>query len=216
MKALEWRHRGLQHCRRRVQRAFATEESEPAFEAWPPQDILNDRIAYMSQIRARRSWTLMKNNGDTPLSCLYRLYERLVLDDTVGYRNEIEYFWRHRGWPVADIPDPNDEDPARYAFLAAIPELLVRAFNNNIRMGIARYTPAIISPEEAETLQSMPEADKMYERVPRWIQQVKPLAEVLTIPIVAGPDLVLPTEEELDPAFLKLNIRLGVPHILFT
>ncbi|KAF2208584.1 hypothetical protein CERZMDRAFT_70805 [Cercospora zeae-maydis SCOH1-5] len=211
MRVPGWWHRALHNCRRRKRRASA-----PTSPPWPPQAILDNRIAYMSQIRARPSWTLINHDSDTPISALYRLYERLVLDDTVGYRNEIEYFWRHRGWPVADIPDPNDKDPARYAFLAAIPELLVRAFNNNISMGLARYTPAIISPEEAEALQNMPEEDKTYESVPRWTQQVKPLADELTIPMVAGPDLVLPGEEELDPAFLRLNIRLGVPHILFT
>lgn len=192
------------------------EQSQLTSLPWPPQDILKDRVFYMAQIVARPPRAIKGTDQDTPLHCLYRVYEHLVLDDTIGYRNEIEYFWRRRGWPVAGIPDPQDSDPARYAFLAGIPQLLVQAFNNNVRIGLARYTPAIISPEEAEVLQNTPEEEKIYERVPEWTFRVKPLEEVLTIPIVAGPDLVLPTEEELEPVFWKMNIKLGTPHILFT
>ncbi|SMQ49248.1 unnamed protein product [Zymoseptoria tritici ST99CH_1A5] len=170
----------------------------------------------MAQIRARPPRAIKGTERDTALHCLYRIYEHLVLDDTIGYRNEIEYFWHHRGWPVADIPDPKDSDPARYAFLSGIPQLLVRAFNNNIGIGLARYTPAIISPEEAEALQKTPEHLKNYETVPAWTLRVKPLSKVLSIPMMYGPDLQLPLDTELDLTFRKLNIRLGVPHVSFT
>jgi hypothetical protein len=192
------------------------EEAGPDTPPWPPQDILNYRVAYMAQIRARPPLAIRGTERDTRLHCLYRIYERLILDDITGYRNEIEYFWRHRGWPVAEIPDPRDEDAARYAFLACIPELLVRAFNVNIGIGLARYTPAIISPEEAEALQKTPEEDKIYENVPDWTLQVKPSEKILTIPMMTGTDLQSPMDAELDPAFLKMNIRLGAPHVLFT
>lgn len=154
--------------------------------------------------------------NDTPLNCLYRIYERLVLDDTIGYRNEIEYFWHRKGWPVSEIPDPQDAHPDRYAFVAAIPDLLVRAFNRKIEMGLARYTPAIISPEEAEKLRNTPEADKLYESAPLWPAHVNPVKETVIIPMVEGPDLVMPTEKELATGFLKYNIQIGVPHIHFT
>ncbi|KAF1821814.1 uncharacterized protein K489DRAFT_321273, partial [Dissoconium aciculare CBS 342.82] len=172
-------------------------EAQPTSPPWPPQDILKHRVKYMSQIRARPPRVIKYTDSDTSLHCLYRIYEQLVLDHTIGYRNEIEYFWRRRDWPVADIPDPHDPDPTRYAFLAGIPHLLVHAFNSNIRIGLARYTAAIISPEEAENLQNTPELVKLYENVPEWTLRVKALRKAVTIPIVSGPDLVLtyPTTE---------------------
>lgn len=191
-------------------------DAKPETPPWPPQDILNDRVAYMSQILARPPRAIKGTDRDTPLRSLYRLYEYLVLDHTIGYRNEIEYFWRRRGWPVADIPDPKDRDPARYAFLAAIPQLLVYAFNSNVQIGYARYTPPIISPEEAEVLRNTPEEEKIYESVPEWTRQVKPLKRPLTIPMVDEENLITPGEEELDRSFREKNIRLGRPHVLFT
>lgn len=191
-------------------------EAQTVSPPWPPQSIIDNRITYMAQVRARSPRAIKGTDRDTPLDCLYRLYELLVLDDTIGYRNEIEYFWHHAGWAVAGIPDPRDPEPTRYAFMAAIPEILVRAFNRNIGMGLARYTPAIISPEEAEALRNTPENAKLYESSPDWTSQVRPTTKTLTVPMVEGPELVDPTEKELDAAFLKLNIRLGVPHIHFT
>ncbi|KAB8356591.1 hypothetical protein FH972_024173 [Carpinus fangiana] len=193
-----------------------SEEVFPDFPPWPPQQVLADRISYMTHIRARTSDIPKGHEEDSPLYSLYRLYERLVLDDTVGYRNEIEYFWRHRDWPVCEIPDPRDPNAARYAFLAGIPQLLVRAFNNNIGIGLARYTPAIISPEEAEALRNTSEADKKYESAPHWTHHVPRLDEALEILMVEGPNLVKPKSEELDLTFEKLNIRLAAPHISFT
>lgn len=194
--------------------------SEPAvyphFPPWIPQRILAERVLYMSQIRARSSRIPEGVEEDSPLFSIHRLYERLVLDDTTGYRNEIEYFWWHRNWPVSEIPDPKDPDPARYAMLAGIPCLLVRAFNNNIAIGLARYTPAIISPEKAEALRNTPETEKIYESEPQWALDVPRLKATLEIPVMHGPNLIKPTDEQLDPAFERLNIRLAVPHVLFT
>jgi hypothetical protein len=191
-------------------------EAGPPTPPWPPQDILKHRVAYMSQICARPPRAIIGTSRDTPLHSLYRIYEYLVLDDHIGYRNEIEYFWKKAGRPVTDIPDPQDPDPSLYAFLAGILQLLVYAFNSKIKIGLRRDLPAIISPEEAEILRSTPENEKVYESVPQWSLQVKPLKKVLIIPMLEGEGSVLPTDEIVDREFLKLNIRIGEPHVLFT
>jgi len=89
-------------------------------------------------------------------------------------RNEIEYFFRRYTWPVRHIPDPADEDPMRYAVLACVPYLLVEAFNRNIELGLPRNTPAIMTDEEIDEVQTRP---KTYEEVPEWARKVAPLGE---------------------------------------
>ena len=113
---------------------------------------------------------------------MYRLYEFFVVDHVTGYRNQLEFFWKRRSWAVRDIPDPKDEDPARYAFLACIPALIVSSFNERIKLGLARDTPAIISPEEAEELRTRPESSKKYEELPEWTKPVPALPETLFMP----------------------------------
>ena len=144
----------------------------------PPQTILSIRSDYISQLRLRKYWPL-ENTPDTPLFCLYRLYEFVVIDDVTGYRNTIEYLCKQRIWAIWDIPDPKDNDPARYAFLACLPALLKAAFNARIKMGLVRECPAIISPEEAEAYRNMPEDEKIYEEEPDRVRNVKPLEHTL-------------------------------------
>ncbi|KAL8766986.1 MAG: hypothetical protein Q9209_006398 [Squamulea sp. 1 TL-2023] len=57
----------------------------------PPQEILANRAEYDENLRYRKYWP-PEGCSDTPLVCLYRLYEFLVVDDVTGYRNTIEYF----------------------------------------------------------------------------------------------------------------------------
>ena len=102
-----------------------------------------------------------------------------MIDDVTGYRNTIEYFCKQRIWAIWDIPDPKDNDPARYAFLACLPALLKAAFNARIKMGLVRECPAIISPEEAEAYRNMPEDEKIYEEEPDRVRNVKPLEHTL-------------------------------------
>jgi hypothetical protein len=66
-----------------------------------------------------------------PLCLLYRRYERLVLNNNIGLRNELEYFF-HAKWPVTSISDPRDSSESRYAVLAAIPGLNVESSNQRI------------------------------------------------------------------------------------
>ena len=148
----------------------------------PPLIILENRPAYFADLRARKYLVPEGVSADTPLYALYRLYEYLIIDHVTGYRNQLEYFWRQRGWAVSDIPDPKDGDPARYAFLACIPALLVSSFNERIKLGLARETPAIISPEEAEELRTRPESSKKYEELPAWTINVPAHPQTLRLP----------------------------------
>ena len=168
-------------CSRRPHRPDAKDEdyqhSEadpyeyPIFPPPPPQEIISYKSEYMASIRARKYRVPKGVTADTPLYALYRLYEFLVVDHVTGYRNQLEFFWKRRSWAVRDIPDPKDEDPARYTFLACVPALIVSSFNERIKLGLARDTPAIISPEEAEELRTTPESSKRYEELPEWTKR---------------------------------------------
>lgn len=188
----------------------------PIFPPSPPQEILNGRSEYIVAMRARKYRVPEGVSADTPLYSLYRLYEFFVVDHVTGYRSQLEFFWKQRSWAVRDIPDPKDEDPARYAFLACIPALLVRSFNERIKLGLARETPAIISPEEAEELRTRPESSKNYEEVPEWTKNVPALPETLFMPshdniVMEGFD-----DPRASDWFKPKNILIWGPHIHFT
>lgn len=188
----------------------------PTFPPPPPHEILERRSEYTANLRARKYLVPEGVRADTPLYALYRLYEYFVVDHVTGYRNQLEYFWRQRSWAVRDIPDPKDEDPTRYAFLACVPALLVRSFNERIKLGLARDTPAIISPEEAEELRTRPESSKSYDELPEWTKNVPALSETLVMP--SHDDIMM--EGFDDPRasdwFKPKNILTWGPHIHFT
>ncbi|RMD42826.1 hypothetical protein DV735_g2249, partial [Chaetothyriales sp. CBS 134920] len=119
---------------------------------------------------------------DQPLFALYRLYECFVLDKVRHYRNQLEYFWRQNQWPVSGIPDPQDTDPARYAFLAGVTYLMARSFNARVKIGLTRDAHPIMTMEEAEKAKSVPDELRPYEEPPAWATRVPPLEEVLRIP----------------------------------
>ncbi|KAF7950859.1 uncharacterized protein EAE97_002411 [Botrytis byssoidea] len=77
---------------------------------------------------------------DTPLRCVYRMYEILMMGDYVPLGSETEYFWYQstEKWSLSSIPDPKDPDPIRYAIVACIVEELVRAFNWRLALGMRR------------------------------------------------------------------------------
>lgn len=188
----------------------------PTFPPPPPQAIVKRRSEYIANLRARKYLVPEGILADTPLYALYRLYEFFVVDHVTGYRNQLEYFWKQRRWAVRDIPDPKDENPARYAFLACIPALLVRSFNERIKLGLARDTPAIISPEEAEELRTRPESSKNYEELPEWTRNVPPLPETLVMP--SHDDVVMQgfDDPRASSWFKSKNILIWGPHIHFT
>lgn len=188
----------------------------PVFPPPSPEDILNRRSDYIASLRARKYRVPEGVSADTPLYALYRLYEYFVIDHVTGYRNQLEYFWKQRSWAVVDIPDPKDEEPARYAFLSCIPFLLVRSFNERIKLGLARDTPAIISPEEAEELRTRPESSKRYEELPEWTHNVPALPETLIMP--SHDNIVMEgfNDPRASDQCKDKNILIWGPHIHFT
>ncbi len=187
----------------------------PIFPPPPPAEINVQRAEYFVILRNRKFWAPKGVFEDTTLYSLYRLYEYLVVDHVIGYRNQIEYFWKQRTWSVHDIPDPEDDNPARYAFLACIPHLLVNAFNRNIKLGLPRDAPAIMSPEQAEEFKARPESMRVYETVPEWTNRVRPLSETLFMR--THDDIVLdgPDDERADIHFKEKNIIMWTPHTFF-
>ena len=187
----------------------------------PPQHIASQQEKYQQLLLGRKFRVPEGATQDEPLFALYRIYEYMLADRTTWYRNAIEAFWRQRHWAVKEIPDPKDADPARYAFLAAITQLLVLAFNANIKQGIAREAPAILTEEEVEELRNRSEHDKIYERIPEWANRVDALIEPLDLRTqqhveydsVEDSD---DEETELDLCFKEKNILVKPYHIYFT
>lgn len=152
---------------------------------------------------------------DTPLYALYRIYESIAADDEITCRNEIEFFFRRHEWSVEDIPDPIDPDPTRYAFLACIPDLLVEAFNVNIKDGLPRDAPAILKQHHIDEYLARPESAKKYERSPQWTRRVAPLESTLCWP--NGKNVILAPGEatKASKAFKRMNINIEPPYIYF-
>lgn len=138
-----------------------------------------------------------------------------MLDRNIGMRNEIEYFWNKSSWAVSAIPDPTDDDPARYAVLSCIPHLLVAAFNKNIELGLPRDAPAIMSDDEVEELKKR---EKKFEAVPEWTSKVPPLEKTLKIPYTYDGDpkvLADFDDERASTPFKEKKVLIWEPHIYF-
>lgn len=158
---------------------------------------------------------------DEPLFALYRIYEYLLVDRTIWYRNAFEAFWRERDWAIAKIADPHDTDPTRYAFLAGVVDLLALSFNARIKLGIARGGPGILTEEAVDKLRNQREEDKMYEELPSWVIHVGPLSEPLDLRLQPRDDdeksaTSNDMEHQLDPCLLKRNILVNSFHVHFT
>jgi hypothetical protein len=174
--------------------------------------ISEDSVAEPPSIK----WLLEHRNHEEPrtpgnslLASLYRMFESIVLDNNISLRNEVESFFNYPDWAVSAIPDPKDPDPARYAILSVIPSLLVVAFNRLIERGLPRGSPAILSDEELDELQSRP---AILEEAPKWTANVARLREPLIIPDSNNEE---PPEELRSPQFLKMNVIVAEPHVLF-
>lgn len=107
------------------------------------------------------------------------MYEYFVLDKRFSYRNNLEWFWHQKQWPVCEIPAPPNDDPARNALLAGVTYLIVRAYNARVKLGLTRGGRAIMSMEEVEEARSRPDHERTYESVPPWAEEAPPLAETL-------------------------------------
>lgn len=188
----------------------------PTFPPLPPRDLFQDPINQFNKIAARKFGGPQGEYEDKPLYALYRFYEFVVLDRVTNYRNCLEAFWRQRNWPVHEIPDPQDPDPERYAFLAGCTYLIVRAFNARVKLGLDRSMPSLITPDEAEELRNRPHHLRNYEKVPEWAEKAAPLEEMLVVPTHEGEVLTGREDKRADPDFLRKGILLWTPHIFFT
>ncbi|KAJ5902748.1 hypothetical protein N7495_003276 [Penicillium taxi] len=138
---------------------------------------------------------------DALLLSIYLFYKRLVLNDNIGLRNEIEYLWYVK-WPVCFILDLQDLSKSRYAVLSAIPVLLVESFNQRIQLGLPRKADAVISREELAQYQE----DKIFESVPGWTYRVARLEETLVIPHENDEFLGSLEDERSSPQLAAKNI----------
>ena len=180
-----------------------------------PQVILSQSAEYYQWLRMRNQTLPRGEEEDRPLYCLYRLYECLLLEYVTGYRNEIEYFWSQRDWAVGQIPDPQDPNASRYAFLACVPELLVLAFNKRIGLGLPRDALPIMTREQVNEYLARPESSKTYEKAPTWAERVPPLDETLVVPTHYGPALHGVDDDRADDIFKTKNICVYPAHIHF-
>ena len=115
---------------------FSTPTPLSSYEILQDPQIVEHRMKEFGLPSVRTIWPFYLR--DTPLSCLYRMYEWGAAGVNVQVGYETEYFWYHTGWKVEDIPDPKDPDPVRYAALAGFAEVMALAFNERIDMGILR------------------------------------------------------------------------------
>lgn len=185
--------------------------AHPTFPPPPPEELLADPNTHRECLFQRAVQIPKNDQGDTPLFSLYRIYESLVLNDNISFRNELEYFF-YAKWPVAAIPDPRDPSVSRYAVLAAIPALLIESFNRRIELGLPRKAGPIMSPEEIEQYQK---EDRIYESVPEWTSQVPRLEETLVIPHDNGEVLDSFEDPRASPQLAAKNVLHWQPHVHF-
>ncbi|KAF2498205.1 DNA-binding protein, partial [Lophium mytilinum] len=191
-------------------------EDYPVFPPPSPRRILDNPEQYWSAVSARKFAAPQGIFEDSSLYTLYRLYECFVLDKRFAYRNMLEWLWRQEQWKICDIVDPQDDDPARYAFLAGVTCLIVKSFNARVALGLTRGASPLLSMEEAEKAKDIPHEQRPYEKVPEWAQKVPALATTLVIPTEEGETLTYKDDDRADPDFSKMNILLWTPHIYFT
>ncbi|KAF8183087.1 hypothetical protein K438DRAFT_1600154 [Mycena galopus ATCC 62051] len=140
---------------------------------------------------------------DTSAACFYRIYEFAVIHDDIRFRNEIEYFC-HKPWPVASLPDPEDPDPERAAFLAALTRILCASFNDRIERGLHRDAPAYI--KDFEALRARP---KILEKPPVWAEKTPVLKTFIRINAREG-------DPGLSTHLACMGIIMKCPPYLFT
>lgn len=163
-------------------------------------------------LRNSRLWT----KRDTPLRSLYRLYELLVLSDNNNLTGESEYFFNHpeEEWHVANMPDPQDPDPVRYAVLSRLTITLAMVCNDRISKGILRTMDAHTLTLVGCGMRPLPTEEERraaYECIPPWTLDVPP-----------APELTRLFRERDDPGemlysdlFLKMNIVTNVGNMFF-
>ncbi|KAJ7187155.1 hypothetical protein C8R46DRAFT_285219 [Mycena filopes] len=135
---------------------------------------------------------------DTPIRVLYRLYECTVDYNANEMMLDSQYmFHRQAHWRLADMPDPQDPDPVRYAILASLMEDLVDSFNYKIKMGLRRGI-TIDEPWLIGDFKKDP--NPPFESAPSWVKAVGPLTDFLQ----------LSSECRATPAFVRRNIQANM------
>ncbi|KAK7042425.1 hypothetical protein R3P38DRAFT_2890416 [Favolaschia claudopus] len=155
--------------------------------------IVQQRRAELEMTKLRYTWIF--GARDTPLRALYRLYECTVDYDANETMLDSQYWFHQQAhWRLADVPDPEDPDPTRYAILASLVEDLVDSFNYKIKLGLRRgitfENPWLIKDFKDD-------ADPPSESPPLWTSRVGPLTE----------HLELSPKCKATPAFARRNIK---------
>ena len=140
---------------------------------------------------------------DPALVAVFKIYLALVSGKQLWFRSEIKRFWRRHEWRVSEIQDPCDPDPIRYAVLATISYLLVRAFNANIELGLPRDAAPFWTDEDEIEFKARP---KLFETVPDWAQKVPALGTKLLLPDELGDLPFSWLSRTADPDMLRKNI----------
>lgn len=210
------KHKQLDRLRQIVRRlkflwCKSPPDEYPVFPPPTPQALLTQPNLYRERLLQRVQRTTRGKGEDTPLFSLYRLYLHLTLNDNVGLRNELGYFW-YAKWPVASIPDPRNPSKSRYTVLSAMPALLVESFNERIKLGLPRKADSIVTREELEQYQK---EEKAFESVPEWTTQVARLEETLVIPHDNNEVLASSEDERASAQLAAKNILHWQPHIHF-
>lgn len=181
-----------------------------------PIRIILNNIPLLNERRASQDLANMRSipiwrARDTPLRCLYRIYEAMAARETYAISPEVEYFWyqSRRAWVLDRVPDPCDPDPVRYAILASIAEELAEGFNWRLSLGMRRVKSQHIYPKSFD--EELPPFTPMV--APSWTKRVPPvdvdmIADLPSDFLDSSGRLVL--EEGGDtPAFVARNIMTG-------
>jgi hypothetical protein len=165
---------------------------------------------------------------DTPAASFYRLYQFLVIDWTIQFRNELEYFWGQAAWPLAALPDPDpttgrdvakdlnnsdnnsdSEAMIRKAVLAGLTRIMARAYNRLISEGLPRDAPPMV--DDWEELRARP---RVLEEIPKWAEEMETVRPVIEIPDAEG-RVLGEGEDGVSEDFARYGIRIAEPHWVF-
>ena len=159
--------------------------------------------------------------SDTPAASFYRLYQFLVIDWTVQFRNELEYFWGQTAWALSALPDPDptagrdtannsgSEAIVRKAVMGGLTRIMARAYNRLISEGLPRDAPPMV--DDWEELRARP---RVLEEIPKWAEEMAAVRPVIEIPDAEG-KVLGEGEEGVSEDFERYGIRIAEPHWVF-
>ncbi|KIM46939.1 hypothetical protein M413DRAFT_440502 [Hebeloma cylindrosporum] len=155
---------------------------------------------------------------DNPAASFYRLYQFLVIDWTIQFRNELEYFWGQASWALATLPDPlgdskdsnsgSSEARIRKAVMAGLTRIMKKAYNRLISEGLSRDAPPMV--DDWEELRARP---RVLEEIPKWAEEMGRIEPGVDIPNVEGK--VVGEGEEASEDFARYGIRIAEPLWVF-